>query len=60
MYLCVFASFYDFWVGFWNCSENIVCLFVMSFIFLRHHWRKGSSEAHITKRRVVGHNKYLL
>ena len=35
MYLCVngidFASFYDFGIGFWNCSDSVLC-FVFHFI----------------------------
>ena len=38
MYFCVsgidFASFYDFDILFWNCSDSVVFLFLLFFIIL--------------------------
>ena len=38
MYLCVrdieFASFYDFSIGFWNCSDSVIGFCVFRFIII--------------------------
>ena len=44
MYLCVrdinFAFFYDFSIGFWNCSDRMVLLFFL-IIFIRIQYSNG-------------------